>query len=78
MHFVYHFTNQWLHCYRANVSFIISLNQSKSRSGQFTLKMYDEGGINIISSESEGECDVSVTKNLKRACNANKSQIVSY
>lgn len=51
MPFIYHLANQWLHCYRANIPLISQLDQLRSHSGQFTLKMYDEGGINVISKQ---------------------------
>ena len=76
MLFIYHVTNQWLHCCRANISLIIRLNQLKSRSGQFTLKMYDEGESISLAVRVKGSV-ISVTKDLKSGFNINGPQIVS-
>lgn len=76
MLFIYHFTNQWLHCYHANISLIIRLNQLKSHSGQFTLKVHDEGESILLAVRMKGSV-ISVTKNSKSGYKINNSQIVS-
>lgn len=77
MPFIYHFTNQWLQCDCANTSLIFQLNQLKSHSGKFTLKMYDEGGSILLAARAEGSV-TAVTKNSIRGYYINNSQIVQW